>query len=293
MKPYAILFSIVLAGAPLGAQQHEIHAKIEAEGDGQAKVFVSGPDGQMEFMRVPLNARTVKGAPYSAETVNESSQMLADGNRISHRTSGRVYRDAQGRERREEDRADGSQSVSIIDPVAGVSYSLNTKTRVAVKTPSAVGFSVMNKVAGGTVSTFTTSSGGNIPQEKFELQMKAMAEAMAKGPGMTKEYGGRQQVREAIAAKTIEGVRAEGLRTTTTIPVDAIGNDLPIVITSEEWTSPELQLLVLTRHNDPRSGESIYRLVDIVRAEPDASLFQVPADFTVKGTTIRPDRREQ
>src|SRR5476649_42837 len=176
MKPFAILFSIVLAGATLGAQQQEFKAKIEAEGDGQAKVFVSGADGQ--FIRVPLNARTVKGAPYSAETVNESSQMLADGNRISHRTSGHVYRDGQGRERREEDRADGTQGVSIIDPVAGMSYSLNTKTRVAVKTPSAVGFALMNKVAGGSVMTFDGAT-----QEKFEVQLKAMSDAMAKVTG--------------------------------------------------------------------------------------------------------------
>ena len=100
-----------------------------------------------------------------------------------------------------------------------------------------------------------------------------------------------QHTTETLAARTIEGVRAEGKRTTTTIPADAIGNDLPIVITSEEWTSPDLQLLVLTRHNDPRSGESTYRLVSIVRAEPDASLFQVPSDYTVKGTGIRQERR--
>jgi hypothetical protein len=279
MKPYAILLSMVLAGATLGAQEPEARAKMFLSGGG---------DGPIELMRMPLSARTIKGAPYSAETLNESAQTLGDGNRISRRTSGRVYRDAQGRTRHEEDRADGSQSVSIIDPVAGVSYSLNPKTRVAVKTPSAVGFSVMNKVAGGTSIAIDGAT-----REKFEVQLKAMTDAMAKGPGMTKVYGGSQQVRDALAARTIEGVRAEGTRATTTIPADAIGNDLPIVITSEEWTSPELQVLVLTRHNDPRSGESTYRLLNINRAEPDASLFQVPSDYTVRETGIRQERREQ
>ena len=281
MKPFAILCSVALAGVTLGAQ----------EPNSYFKAFVPGEQGQIELMRTPLTASTVKGAPYSAETVNESTQTLADGNRISRRTSGRVYRDGQGRIRREEDRADGSQSVSIIDPVAGVSYSLDSKARVAVKTPSAVGFAVMNKVAGGTVTTFESA----ITQEKFEIQLKAMTEAMAKRPGGTMEYGppGKQQVREALAARTIEGVRAEGIRATTTIPANMIGNDLPIVITSEEWTSPELQVLVLTRHSDPRSGESTYRLVSIVRAEPDMSLFQVPSDYAVKQTGIRRERREQ
>jgi hypothetical protein len=283
MKPFAILLSVVLAGPVLGAQEPQ-------EPQGLFETFVAGGgDGQFEFMRMPLNARTVKGAPYSAETLNESTQTLGDGNRISHKTSGRVYRDSQGRTRHEEDRADGSQSVSIIDPIAGVSYSLNSKARVAVKTPSAVGFAVMNKVAGGPVMTFDGAA-----REKFEAQLKVMTEGMVKVAGNFRKEAGRvpeQHASETLPARTIEGVRAEGKRTTTTIPADAIGNDLPIVITSEEWTSPDLQLLVLTRHNDPRSGESTYRLVSIVRAEPDASLFQVPSDYTVKGTGIRQERR--
>ena len=72
-----------------------------------------------------------------------------------------------------------------------------------------------------------------------------------------------------------------------------IGNDLPITISSEEWSSPDLKILVLTRHNDPRTGESSYRLTNIVRAEPDRSLFVVPADYTVKETGIRKISVEQ
>jgi hypothetical protein len=277
MKPFAILFAVVLAAATPRAQ--ELEARVKA--------FVDGAQQPFEFMRMPLSARTVKGAPYSAETVNESQQMLSDGNRISHRTTGRVYRDGQGRTRHEEDRADGTQSISIIDPVAGVAYSLNSKTRVAVKTPSAVGFAVMNKV--GAVGGAITIDG--VTRERFDVQLKAMTDAMAKGPGVTKEYGGKQQVRdvrEALAARTIEGVRAEGSRGTVTIPADAIGNDLPIVITSEEWTSPELQVLVLTDHNDPRTGRSTYRLLRISRTDLDPALFQVPADYTIQRAPAGP-----
>lgn len=280
MKPCAILFAVVLAAATPRAQELEA----------RAKAFVYSAEQQFDF-RMPLSARTVKGAPYSAETVNESQQTLSDGNRISHRTTGRVYRDSQGRTRHEEDRADGTQSVSIIDPVAGTAYSLNTKTRVAVRTPSAVGFAMMNKVAGGPVVTLQGPA-----LEKFDVQVKAMTEAMSKAAADTRREPGRgseQHSTETLAAKTIEGVRAEGIRNTTTIPADAIGNDLPIVITSEEWKSPELQVLVLTRHSDPRSGESTYRLLGIVRAEPDGSLFQVPSDYTLRETGIRQERRER
>jgi hypothetical protein len=94
-----------------------------------------------------------------------------------------------------------------------------------------------------------------------------------------------------LEKKTIEGIPVEGRKRTTTIPAGQIGNELPITITSEEWSSPDLKILVLTRYSDPRMGDSSYRLINIVRAEPDPSLFQVPPGYTIKETGIR--RNEQ
>jgi hypothetical protein len=71
------------------------------------------------------------------------------------------------------------------------------------------------------------------------------------------------------------------------IPAGQIGNEQPITITSEEWRSVDLNVLVQTRHSDPRTGESSYRLTNIIRAEPDPSLFMVPTDYTVRDTGIR------
>src|SRR5438128_44351 len=87
---------------------------------------------------MPLEAKTLKGAPYSAEIVNDRTQTLADGNRIAQHSTGRVYRDAEGRVRREEDRPSGEPAVSITDPVAGVSWSLDPETHVAWKTAAPV-----------------------------------------------------------------------------------------------------------------------------------------------------------
>jgi hypothetical protein len=87
----------------------------------------------------------------------------------------------------------------------------------------------------------------------------------------------------------VEGVEAEGSRTTITIAAGQIGNDLPINIVSEQWYSPELQLLLMTRHSDPRTGETTYRLTNVNRAEPDRSLFEVPGDYTVQ--TAAEERR--
>ena len=109
------------------------------------------------------------------------------------------------------------------------------------------------------------------PGYKGEMMMKESAET-------SKEDLGRQ---------TVDGVAATGTRTTWTIAAGAIGNLQPIKIVSEQWFSPDLQLLVLTKHSDPRTGENTYRLQNIVRAEPDRSLFTVPPDYTLKESGIR------
>ena len=96
-------------------------------------------------------------------------------------------------------------------------------------------------------------------------------------------------VREQLGKQTIEGVEAEGTRTTVTIPAGEIGNERPIEIVSERWYSPELQLVVMTRHSDPRTGETIYKLTNINRAEPAKTLFEVPAGYTIKeGADVGP-----
>ena len=87
--------------------------------------------------------------------------------------------------------------------------------------------------------------------------------------------------------KTIEGLPVEGRKTTTTIPAGQVGNEQPLTIVAEQWRSPDLNILVMTKHVDPRSGESTYRLTNIIRAEPDRSLFMVPPDYEVKDTGIR------
>jgi hypothetical protein len=88
-------------------------------------------------------------------------------------------------------------------------------------------------------------------------------------------------VTEELPAVAIEGVAARGARTTSTIPAGKIGNERDIVVIDESWYSPELKMNVMTRHSDPRGAETIMRLTNINRGEPDPSLFQVPAGFTI------------
>jgi len=81
---------------------------------------------------------------------------------------------------------------------------------------------------------------------------------------------------------------------TTTIPAGDIGNDRPINIVDERWYSPDLQMTVMTKHSDPRMGETTFALKNINRASPPLYLFEVPAGYTIKtGPQVQPFRVER
>ena len=88
--------------------------------------------------------------------------------------------------------------------------------------------------------------------------------------------------KDSLGKQNLEGVECDGTRETMTIPAGEMGNELPINITTESWYSPELQVTVLRKFNDPRYGEDVYRLTNINRSEPSKDLFAVPSDYTVK-----------
>lgn len=89
-----------------------------------------------------MGGKVVKGAPYSAEMVTESNQALADGNAITHRKQGAVYRDGEGRTRQESGAEGKERSIFIHDPVSGTHYVLSpgSKRAVARSAPTAMTF---------------------------------------------------------------------------------------------------------------------------------------------------------
>jgi len=237
-----------LTAVPISAQTVTLAAQAQF-------TFETGTAG----FRVPVEGKVIKGAPFSADIVSESIQTLSDGNRIVQRSTTRFYRDSAGRVRREEERGSGDPAISISDPIAGTSYSLDADNRTARQTPN------MSAIHVNTAVQKVFALNGSIAVAPFNWTGRA------------------EDVRvQPLPERTIEGVRAEGVRRTTTIAAGAIGNELPIEIVSEEWTSPDLKVLVLTEHRDPRMGTSTYRVTNINRAEPDAYLFEVPADYTVQ-----------
>jgi hypothetical protein len=261
--------------------------------------------------QVAVQSRFVTGAPYSADAVSETTHSLADGNRIATKSVTRVYRDGEGRTRREQIGLETGavQSVSISDPVAGASYTLDPVNRIAVR----------NSIMMTTPSGYGTGSGGRggraggpaavrTSPEELEKTRQPVETERAAGAGgavlprqapplpMTGLRGrgagdNAQTTQEALGQQTVEGILATGTRTTRVIPAGAIGNLQPIRVISEEWMSPDLQVFVMTKHSDPRTGETIYRLSNIVRAEPDRSLFTVPPDYTLREPTIRREQR--
>ena len=209
-------------------------------------------EGVMPFS----GGKVVTGAPYSAQAVTEHTQALPDGNTIHTSFTANVYRDSQGRTRREQEigaigpwAAQGSphKVITISDPVAGFTETLNPDRQVARQMP-----------------------------------LRARAGAWRSAEAGRQKPENPNVKTESLGTQVIGGVTAQGTRITRTIPTGQVGNQAPIVITIERWYSTELQTDVTRKEVNPQFGETSFQLTNIVRAEPDPSLFQVPSIYTIK-----------
>jgi hypothetical protein len=280
MKQTFLVLAFTMAAAAAQAQQVSHFQMERVPHDQSTQVLFDKV--VLDHAQVAVESRVTPNAPYSAESTNESIQTLADGNRIVHRMTTRVYRDSAGRTRRETLDADGQVVlVAIADPATGQNFVFDPKINRVVSR-SVVKIQTDDANPGTTIS-HTTSGTTATSDEKVKVRSEGSmvhVESLQGGEGgntfffATTPHAKGQT--EDLGQQTIEGVTATGKRTTTVIPAGAMGNEQPIKIVSEEWFSPELQVLVLTRHSDPRSGESTYRLTNITRTEPAKTLFEVP-----------------
>jgi hypothetical protein len=300
MKILLGLSIVVLMGMPAAAQTPRVVAEIAASSD-----------------------RTVKNSPFSAEAVSESVQVLADGNRIVRSSTSKLYRNSEGRFRREHTSGTGGAlggffptgpGITILDPVQGQRFMIDSELRTARVAELRAGRSVA--IAAPPVAMSAED------REKLERAYSAAVKAgevriaavpapprspdappvppIASVPAApappdvpfgvvfnSKKY---ESQTEHLGTRDFEGVSAEGQLTKTTIPAGAIGNERPIEITYEKWYSKDLEMVVYSKQSDPRFGEQTYRLTNIVRAEPDASLFTLPQGYRVlsePGTVYR------
>lgn len=88
---------------------------------------------------------------------------------------------------------------------------------------------------------------------------------------------------EDLGTQSIEGVSAHGVREIQTIPAASSNTGNEIVLTDEYWYSDELQMNVVVKHSDPRSGDVTMTLTQVTRADPDPSLFQIPNGYKSRG----------
>jgi hypothetical protein len=251
-------------------------AMLGGAGVAKAQEPPPGPPPQGDFMPGgPIGSRmkilgfeemhpgkVVTGAPYSAVGITETTQTLADGTTIDRKIQANIFRDGQGRVRRETTLpvigplvASGKSNsfVMIHDPVAGTAYILHPDTKVADQLPA--------PHAG------TKGNGGL--QDKFEAHIQ-------------QEIANGTVKKEDLGTQTINGVSAQGTRYTHTIPAGQIGNSKLITTVTERWYSPDLQVVVKSTRTDPRFGSTTYTLTNIQRQEPAATFFAVPSDYTVR-----------
>jgi len=209
--------------------------------------------------------RTVTGAPYSAQEVTEETQTLANGNVITRKIQANLYRDSSGRVRTE-------RTVPSGRPVPGQTAAAQTGTRTMVTIHDPVA-GVSNELD-TTAKTVRQMTLPNFQGHNPNFQGRA-------GRGATGGASDPNVVTTDLGMQTINGVQATGTRVTRTIPAGQIGNAQPIQVVTETWRSPDLQIPVMTKRVDPVHGNVTVQLTNITRAEPDPSLFQVPADYTV------------
>jgi hypothetical protein len=244
---------IALLLLSVSAAYAQVNRTIMIHGDEIMITFKRATQGQM---------RLITGAPYSGDLVDQHTQTLADGTVITDPPgSQHNVRDSQGRTRVEmplvvpRTARNGWEPrlTQITDLVAGFQYVLDDQSKIAHRVKM------------------------NEKSTRDDRRKFAVLE-----DGVAKSDQDQHETRlENLGTKTIEGVLAKGIRTTTTWPAGTRYNDRPIVNTQETWFSEDLQEVVYLKLTSLRSGEVVHRLDKVDRAEPDPVLFQPPADYKI------------
>jgi hypothetical protein len=314
MNTKKILLSVLLAGVFLPAVAEEANAASAPMAEARAfeATRFTGP-----LMR--RNAKPVKNAPYSAEVVSERVQNLADGNQIVNKTSSMSYRDGSGRTRQEMLDNKGEVRVITLHDTDGNTFILHpqdkTATRIAHREIGRAAAEAARarieqlRKEGKLNAERKGPDGENIiikrverqsGEQRKEIQENVrirLAQALGDGKGpngaelgpvIAGAFGDIKWASKAstrdLGTREFDGIKAEGKGRSYEIPAGEVGNRNPITVSHETWYSPELQVTVYSKHSDPRSGERIYRLANLKREEPAATLFAVPSDYTVKDT---------
>lgn len=238
-------------------------------------------------------AGVTKNAPFTADESGETVRLMPDGNRIVQNWIGKMARNSQGRIRREVTSGQvgdarpvifsgGMAGPGVVALGSGDGVKHIVTTRADAETVAGARTIVAAPAERGSVSVVTTT-GHKIEGGAYKGGTWAYADAAAKmaiESGVISVAGakhvedGKSQTRkESLGTRDFGGVQAEGNRFINTYAAGAIGNERELEVTSEVWFSKDLGVVVYSKRNDPRSGETTYQMSNIVRAEPDASVF--------------------
>lgn len=209
-----------------------------------------GPPPNVEFLSAELRFgdKLVAGKPFSAEIEISDTKRLFDGTTVQKKRSGAQYRDSAGRTRRE-------MPLEIGGLVSG---SGDGKPQLLV---------FINDF--GAKARYFLDANSKVARKHPLAASEPQEPALP--PGAQKE---------SLGQRVIEGIACEGTRITVDIPFSDGGKTLKAV--TETWYSPELDVIVLAKHTDPIVGEHIFRLTNIVKGEPQADLFVVPAGYKIE-----------
>ena len=251
----------------------------------------------------------VTGKPYSARSITESTQTLADGNRIVQRNESTIYRDSAGRTRREQtlggvgpwQAGEPVTMINIHDPVANRTYMLEPNGRIAREIQPfrmAIAHAEQAEAAKAGVEPARTevraiwsaaapapmigaARGVTVIRRTDTTEDVQMFSGAAGIPADIHVGVGAHEPAEDLGEQVLEGLLVQGTRMKDTIPAGMMGNERPIEIVTDRWYSKDIDAMVLQRFSDPRVGETVYQLVNVVLGEPSPDLFQVPQDYTM------------
>jgi hypothetical protein len=260
--------------------------------------------------------QSVKNVPYVLDVVKERQQILGDGNQIVQRTTAKGYRDSAGRTREESVDDKGNVKLVVIkDPDAGVHWVLNPQLKTASKMAVPAGrarmsFTVPRDGKPQLVERRFNADGAEqlsmhpAPAPDGSTVREGSARAMmhfSPGPAMVTQSMGmlpqmspllsaafgdmkwaKNAVKRDLPPREIDGVKATGVMRSYEIPAGEVGNRNAIVVSDETWYAPDLRITLLSKHSDPRTGDSVFRIENLKREEPASNLFAPPPDYTVR-----------
>jgi hypothetical protein len=188
--------------------------------------------------------------PYTAKQELTHVQTLTDGTNIKTVEEISLARDAQGRTRRESvgtQNGDAVHSFQIFDPITQIRYTWNV--------------------------------GGNYPQVVTVYHQRPNPQPVVAQTPVQRYY---PYTSESLPPQTIGGLYVTGIHSTRTIPAGYEGNDHDLVTTTESWYAPSVGVQMRTITDDPRSGKTTIETTDLQQSDPDPTLFQPPAGYTLK-----------